>query len=77
MELGEGDTYVGVFRGDVGHKRKGPSESFGPPGDKTHTEASSRTGRCVTRMEKRQVNLKGVQSQVSECGEWPGPSLED
>lgn len=65
---------MGVVRGDVGHKGEGPSENFGPPGDETHADASS----WVLHGEGKETNTgKGVQSQVSEGGEWPGPSLEE
>ena len=53
---------------------QGPSENFRPLGDEPHTDASS----WVFHDEGKETNTgKGVQSQVSEGGAWPGPRLEE
>lgn len=60
---------MGVVRGDVGHKGEGPSENFGPPGDETHTDASS----WVLHGEgKRQTQEKEFRVRYQKAGSGQG-----
>ena len=71
-----GDAHVGIVRGGVGHKGKGPLRASAHL-ETGHTPTLlAELGVGVMR-EKRQTQEKDRSKSGSEGGEWPGPSREE